>query len=103
MKVQIREVTNLNISNWKKKIRRRRRRSRRAAHHQGWLPGLKADGDNQLPTIAIVASYDTFGASPIFFLCSLSMGSDSNGSGAVALLEIARLFSILYSNPNTRG
>ncbi|KAJ9188645.1 hypothetical protein P3X46_000020 [Hevea brasiliensis] len=28
----------------------------------GWLPGLKADGDpNQLPTIAIVASYDTFG------------------------------------------
>ncbi|KAF4374122.1 hypothetical protein F8388_012113 [Cannabis sativa] len=65
---------------------------------QGWLPGLKTDGDNQLPTIAIVASYDTFGASP-----GLSVGSDSNGSGAVALLEIARLFSILYSNPNTRG
>ncbi|GKB48023.1 hypothetical protein Tco_0898776, partial [Tanacetum coccineum] len=31
----------------------------------GWLPGSKADGDsNQLPTIAIVASYDTFGAAP---------------------------------------
>ncbi|PON62948.1 Nicastrin [Trema orientale] len=65
---------------------------------QGWLPGLKTEGDNQLPTIAIVASYDTFGASP-----ALSVGSDSNGSGAVALLEIARLFSILYSNPKTRG
>ncbi|KAK4339196.1 hypothetical protein RND71_040658 [Anisodus tanguticus] len=65
----------------------------------GWLPGLKVDGDsNQLPTIAIVASYDTFGAAP-----TLSLGRDSNGSGAVALLEIARLFSALYSNPKTRG
>ncbi|CAH8307409.1 unnamed protein product [Eruca vesicaria subsp. sativa] len=66
---------------------------------QGWLPGLRADGDsNQLPTIAIVASYDTFGAAP-----ALSVGSDSNGSGVVALLEVARLFSTLYSNPKTRG
>lgn len=66
---------------------------------QGWLPGLKGDGDSsQLPTIAIVASYDTFGAAP-----ALSVGSDSNGSGVAALLEIARLFSRLYSNPKTRG
>ncbi|XP_006659731.2 nicalin [Oryza brachyantha] len=66
---------------------------------QGWLPGLKGEGDTeQLPTIAIVANYDTFGAAP-----ALSVGSDSNGSGAVALLEIARLFSRLYSSPKTRG
>lgn len=66
---------------------------------QGWLPGLKGEGDaEQLPTIAIVANYDTFGAAP-----ALSVGSDSNGSGAVALLEISRLFSRLYSNPKTRG
>ncbi|KAL8263225.1 hypothetical protein R6Q59_024574 [Mikania micrantha] len=66
---------------------------------QGWLPGMKTDQDSsQLPTIAILASYDTFGAAP-----AISVGSDSNGSGVVALLEIARLFSILYSNPNTRG
>ncbi|CAM8972970.1 unnamed protein product [Rhodiola kirilowii] len=66
---------------------------------QGWLPGLKVDGDaNQLPTIAIVAPYDTFGAAP-----ALSVGSDSNGSGIVALLEVARLFSLLYSDPKTRG
>ncbi|XP_009150276.1 nicalin-1 [Brassica rapa] len=66
---------------------------------QGWLPGSRAEGDsNQLPTIAIVASYDTFGAAP-----ALSVGSESNGSGVVALLEVARLFSTLYSNPKTRG
>ncbi|KAG8075847.1 hypothetical protein GUJ93_ZPchr0006g42529 [Zizania palustris] len=41
---------------------------------------------------------DTFGAAP-----ELSVGSDSNGSGVVALLEIARFFSRLYSNPKTKG
>ncbi|PHT89902.1 hypothetical protein T459_05015 [Capsicum annuum] len=69
------------------------------ANIQGWLPGLKVHGDsNQLPTISIVASYDTFGAAPTF-----SVGSNKNGSGVVALLEIARLFYALYSNPKTRG
>jgi hypothetical protein len=33
---------------------------------QGWLPGLKGEGDTeQLPTIAIVANYDTFDAAPV--------------------------------------
>ncbi|KAI9074476.1 hypothetical protein K1719_043538 [Acacia pycnantha] len=65
----------------------------------GWLAGKKTDDDDsQLPTIAIVASYNTFGAAP-----ALSVGSDSNGSGVVPLLEAARLFSLLYSNPKTRG
>lgn len=33
---------------------------------QGWLPGLKGEGDTeQLPTIVIVANYDTFGAAPV--------------------------------------
>jgi hypothetical protein len=33
---------------------------------QGWLPGLRAEGDtSMLPTIAVVASYDTFGAAPV--------------------------------------
>ncbi|MCO5576860.1 hypothetical protein L7F22_030680 [Adiantum nelumboides] len=66
---------------------------------QAWLPGLRGDGDiSQLPTIAIVASYDTFGIAP-----ALAEGSDINGSGAVALLELIRLFSRLYANPKTQG
>ncbi|KAL8459585.1 hypothetical protein ACS0TY_036910 [Phlomoides rotata] len=60
---------------------------------------MRADGDSsRLPTVAVVESYDTFGAAP-----ALSVWSDNNGSGVVALLEITILLLILYSSPKTRG
>ncbi|KXJ26263.1 nicalin [Exaiptasia diaphana] len=58
---------------------------------QGKLAGMGVD--ENLPTIAIVAHYDTFGMVP-----SLANGSDSNASGVVALLELARVFSRLYTD-----
>nr|CAG4640699.1 EOG090X02MW [Eulimnadia texana] len=54
---------------------------------------LGAHDDEQLPTVAIVAHYDSFGIAP-----ALSFGGDSNGSGVAALMELARLFSRLNSN-----
>ncbi|XP_054707763.1 BOS complex subunit ncln-like [Uloborus diversus] len=61
---------------------------------QGKLCGFGVE--EQLPTVAIVAHYDAYGIAP-----GLSYGSDSNGSGVAALLELARLLSRLYTNSRT--
>lgn len=53
--------------------------------------------EHKLPTVAVLAHYDAMGLAP-----SLSCGVDSNASGVAALLELARLFSRLYSEPNNR-
>lgn len=66
------------------------------ANIQGKLSGYGVE--EQLPTIALVAHYDSFAIAP-----TLSFGADSNGSGVAALLELARLFSRLYSNSRTHG
>ncbi|WAR00480.1 NCLN-like protein [Mya arenaria] len=63
---------------------------------QGHLSGYGIE--EQLPTIAIVTHYDAFGIAP-----SLSTGADSNGSGVIAILELARLFSKLYTNSRTHA
>jgi len=63
----------------------------------GSEPGDSAAADTA-PTIAVVAYYDTFGVAP-----GLAMGADSNGSGVIALLELARLFGKLYTAGKNRG
>ncbi|KAM6962851.1 BOS complex subunit ncln [Aplochiton taeniatus] len=62
---------------------------------EGRLSGV---GGEDLPTIVLVAHYDSFGVAPW-----LSYGADSNGSGVSMLLELARLFSRLYTYKRTHA
>ncbi|KAL4658882.1 nicalin isoform X3 [Arapaima gigas] len=62
---------------------------------EGRLAGV---GGEDLPTIVLVAHYDSFGVAPW-----LSFGADSNGSGVSVLLELARLFSRLYTYKRTHA
>ncbi|XP_075043336.1 BOS complex subunit NCLN-like [Mixophyes fleayi] len=62
---------------------------------EGQLPGRGEVGE--LPTVVVVAHYDSFGAAPW-----LAYGADSNGSGVSVLLEMIRLFHVLYNNPRSQ-
>ncbi|XP_034035727.1 nicalin-1 isoform X2 [Thalassophryne amazonica] len=62
---------------------------------EGRLAGV---GGEDLPTIVVVAHYDSFGVAPW-----LSYGADSNASGLSMLLELARLFSTLYTYKRTHA
>ncbi len=66
------------------------------ASFHGWLQGISGAVD-MLPTVAIVAHYDSLSAA-----VHLATGADANGSGLVAVLECARLFSKIYHQPRNR-
>eukprot|EP00164_Ancoracysta_twista_P003645 GFYU01004883.1.p1 GENE.GFYU01004883.1~~GFYU01004883.1.p1 ORF type:complete len:539 (-),score=188.17 GFYU01004883.1:106-1722(-) len=75
-------------------------KSKRLSNFSGWLAGVtkKAQENEeqpQLPTLVITASYDAFAGS-----AGLATGSSN---GVVALLEVARLYSRLYSASRSRG
>lgn len=62
------------------------------------LHGKLVGRSGSAQTIVIAAHYDSSAIVP-----ELSQGADSNASGAVAVLELARIFSRLYSTASVRG
>jgi len=70
----------------------------RVTNLQGWISGKSLAGDEQPPSIAIVAHYDASAIAP-----DLAVGADANGSGMVALLQLARMFHRLYAVSRTQG
>ncbi|CAD6186346.1 unnamed protein product [Caenorhabditis auriculariae] len=61
------------------------------------IVGRLNSGERSAPTIAFVAHYDSHAVFP-----GIANGSDSNGSGIVALLELLAVFSKFYEKPSTR-
>jgi len=65
-------------------------------HFHGWVHASSSSSSvdvDSLPLVGVFANWDSFAAAP-----GLASGSDLNASGAVALLEVARLFSRLYAD-----
>ncbi|KAF8564457.1 hypothetical protein P879_10612 [Paragonimus westermani] len=58
---------------------------------------LRSNAEQNLPVVVVCAHYDALSAIP-----SLSHGADANGSGVVALLELARIFAHIFGSYGTR-
>ena len=72
----------------------RRQSQVRVTNLQGWIGG-KDEGGEEVPTVAVIAHYDAASVAP-----ALAVGADSNGSGVIALLQLARAFRKLYPPPS---
>ncbi|KAJ6243691.1 nicalin [Anaeramoeba flamelloides] len=65
---------------------------------EAWLPTDLDEEGKLKPTIIITANYDTFSISP-----ALSSGLESGNNAVGVLVELSRLFTKLYNNPQTKG
>ncbi|KAJ3450925.1 nicalin [Anaeramoeba flamelloides] len=65
---------------------------------EAWLPTDLDEEGKLKPTIVLTANYDTFSVSP-----ALSSGLESGNNAVGVLVELSRLFTKLYNNPQTKG